>query len=105
MKKAENAGHVIDSEIIAFIAERISQNIRELEGSLSRLLAYSDLMKAEITLELVKNIISISEIKPRIAESAILNAVSEYYQIDKKKAPLVLIKEEYIENFDKQKEN
>lgn len=83
MKKAENAGHVIDSEIIAFIAERISQNIRVLEGSLSRLLAYSDLMKAEITLELVKNIISISEIKPRIAESAILNAVSEYYQIDK----------------------
>lgn len=83
MKKAETAGHVIDSEIIAFIAERISQNIRELEGSLSRLLAYSDLMKAEITLELVKNIISISEIKPRIAESAILNAVSEYYQIDK----------------------
>ena len=74
MKKAETAGHVIDSEIIAFIAERISQNIRELEGSLSRLLAYSDLMKAEITLELVKNIISISEIKPRIAESAILNA-------------------------------
>ncbi len=84
MKKAENAGHRIDSKIIAFIAERINLNIRELEGSLSRLLAYSDLMKAEITLELVKNIISVSEIKPRISESSILNAVSEYYGIDKR---------------------
>lgn len=83
MKKAEKAGHFLDSDIISFIAERISQNIRELEGGLSRLLAYSDLMKAEITLELVKNIISVSEIKPRIGETAILDAVSAYYGIDK----------------------
>ena len=83
MRKAEYAGHEFSPEIISFIAERISLNIRELEGSLSRLLAYSDLMKAEITLELVKNIISVSEIKPRISESAILDAVSKYYEIDK----------------------
>ena len=42
----------IPNEVIAFIAENIRSNVRELEGSIIRLLAYASLKHKEVTIEL-----------------------------------------------------
>src|SRR5688572_33003478 len=44
----------IPDDVIAFIAENVRSNVRELEGSIIRLLAYSSLRHREITVELAK---------------------------------------------------
>lgn len=42
----------IDDSIIEYIAKRVQKNVRELEGSLNRVVAYSDLLNVPVTLEL-----------------------------------------------------
>ena len=56
-QKAEENGLDMPEEIFDFIASNITMNIRELEGSLIRLLAFSSLTQREINLELAKNVL------------------------------------------------
>ena len=56
-KKAEENGLDIPGEIYHFIATHITANIRELEGALIRLLAYSSLNGEDITLDLTKKLL------------------------------------------------
>ncbi len=79
-KRAEGDGIEISDEIIYFIADHITTNIRELQGSLIRLLAYSSITGKEISLELAQDIlrdtinhtrkrtISIDHIQAQVAE-------------------------------------
>ena len=55
--KSEETGTELSSEIIHFIATHITSNIRELEGALIRLLAYSSLYGEDITLDLTKEVL------------------------------------------------
>ena len=50
--KAEQKGIAITSDTLELIAQRSQQNIRELEGSLNRVIAFARLTRAEITPEL-----------------------------------------------------
>ena len=52
--KADRAGRIVPNEILENIAHHIQSNIRELEGALTRVLAYSDLSGKPLTLELTK---------------------------------------------------
>ena len=54
-EKAERAGRNVPAEILDFIARQVQSNIRELEGALNRVLAYSDLSGIPLTLELARN--------------------------------------------------
>jgi len=56
-RKAEEYGLELPPEIYQFIATNITSNIRELEGALIRLLAYSSLNGEDITLELAKRLL------------------------------------------------
>lgn len=56
-KKAEENGIELPFEIINLIASNVTSNIRELEGSLIRLLAKSSLKGEDITLDLAKNVL------------------------------------------------
>ncbi|MBU5668470.1 chromosomal replication initiator protein DnaA [Peptoniphilus sp. MSJ-1] len=49
--KADSEGFEIDGEVLTFIAENIRSNIRELEGALSRVMAYSKLTSGKISVE------------------------------------------------------
>ena len=53
--KAERAGRNVPAEILEMIARQVQSNIRELEGALNRVLAYSDLSGIPLTLELAHN--------------------------------------------------
>jgi len=52
--KAEHAGRSVDPALLEIIARRVQSNIRELEGALTRVLAFSDLSGAPLSQELVE---------------------------------------------------
>jgi chromosomal replication initiator protein len=53
--KAERAGREVPDDILEMIAHQIQSNIRELEGALTRVLAYSDLTNQPLNLTLVQS--------------------------------------------------
>ena len=53
-QKAEENKIIIPDEVLFFIAENISNNIRELEGVLNRIISYHSLLNQDITLDLAK---------------------------------------------------
>ena len=50
-KNAESYNKEIDDEILSYIAENVKSNIRELEGALNKIMAFSKLNKVDINLE------------------------------------------------------
>jgi chromosomal replication initiator protein len=56
-KKAEAESVPLPDNVALFIASKIKSNIRELEGSLIRLLAYASLTGQEVTLGLAKDVL------------------------------------------------
>lgn len=56
-KKAEAEGMVLPNEVAIFLAQHITSNIRELEGSLINISAYAKLLNTEITVDLAKEVL------------------------------------------------
>lgn len=83
-KKVENESINIPDDVIFFIAETIKTNIRELEGALVRIIAYSLLQEEDITLTMTKNVLKdlLKEASKEISIEDIQHAVSEHYKIN-----------------------
>ncbi len=83
-KKEELDGYSIDNEVIEYIARNVKSNIRELEGSLNKIMAYANLEKSEINLALaekvLKDIISPNE-KRVITPELITDIVAEHFDL------------------------
>lgn len=73
----------LSDEIAEFIATHICSNIREMEGALIKLLAYSSLTKKNLDLNLAKEILKdfIPEEETTLTVEQIQKTVSEYFQI------------------------
>lgn len=56
-KKAEEEQIEIPSDVASFIAQNVLSNIRELEGSVNKLFAYSRMFRERITLEMAKQLL------------------------------------------------
>ena len=83
-RKVESDDMSLSDDILNYIANNIKSNIRELEGALNKLLAYSNLEKTEITMEIAKKELQniITPDKPReITPQLIIEVVSEHFQI------------------------
>jgi len=82
-RKAEAEAVPLPDNVAIYIAGRIKSNIRELEGSLIRLIAYASLTGREISLELtqevLKNVIDSDE--KAVTIETIQKFVSDYYQL------------------------
>ena len=57
-KKAEEEKIEIPADVASFVAQNVLSNIRELEGSVNKLFAYSKMFGEKITLELAKQLLS-----------------------------------------------
>ncbi|MDR3051280.1 MAG: chromosomal replication initiator protein DnaA [Oscillospiraceae bacterium] len=84
-KKAESEGMQVDDDVLQLIAGRIESNIRELEGSLTRVMAYASLVGRDVTLDVAEDAlrdILTSRDARRVTCSAIQRAVAAYYGVD-----------------------
>jgi len=84
--KAEQQGEDIPLDTLEFIAQQIQQNIRELEGSLNRLIAYAKLLRAKATPDLAaKALENIATKTPMRTESVtpalVIEAVANSFQL------------------------
>lgn len=83
-KKAESENIEAPPEVLSYIANHIQSNIRELEGALVRSVAYSNLNKSSLTLELtiegLKDIIGDQKQKPLTIE-LIQQIVGNHYGV------------------------
>ncbi|MFN2492203.1 MAG: chromosomal replication initiator protein DnaA [Pyrinomonadaceae bacterium] len=83
-RKAETMGLAISDDVALFIASRVKNNVRELEGSLIRLVAISSLRGIPVSRELARDAIRniASEEEPGVITIAqIQKAVAARYQI------------------------
>ena len=83
-KKAQAEDLDIPNDVFDYIAENIQSNIRELEGMLTRLSAYSNLSKRKIDLNLTKECLQnlITPNEPVIINGELIQKkVAEYYQM------------------------
>jgi chromosomal replication initiator protein len=65
-KKAELQGRIVPNEIALLLASNIKSNIRDLEGSLARLLAFAELTNSPLTVEFAQEVLR-DQIKPDLA--------------------------------------
>lgn len=83
-KKADVERLNVPNEVMVYIATKIKSNIRELEGALIRIVAYSSLTNREITVDLaseaLKDIISKRQAKS-ITIDSIQDIVSSYFNL------------------------
>ena len=82
-RKMESLDLFINEEVLTLIASRIKTNIRELEGSLVRLKAVSELMNSEIEIDLVKEHLMLpnGENEKEITIESVAKATALYYRI------------------------
>ena len=82
--KEEMDGYEINEDVIKYIATNIKSNVRELEGSLNKVMAFANLEKREVTVELaeqvLKDIISPNQQKVLTPEY-IISTVAEHFDI------------------------
>jgi chromosomal replication initiator protein len=82
-KKGQAENLNAPDEVINFIADKISSNIRQLEGALTKLVAYSTFNKKELSISLAQNILK--DIIPlenkKISIDQVQKSVTDYYTI------------------------
>ena len=85
-KKAQLDNIIIDDEILSNIANRIDSNIRELEGTLNKLIAKSSLTNSSITMEMAEKAINdiVSQQDKVISSEFIQETVAKYFNISAK---------------------
>ncbi|MCJ7510284.1 MAG: chromosomal replication initiator protein DnaA [Dehalococcoidia bacterium] len=82
--KAADLQQEVPPDVLDFLAQRCHSNIRELEGCLNRTVAFARLLRAEITLDLATQAlapVSPSGEKPHPSSQAVLEAVSQYFDL------------------------
>jgi chromosomal replication initiator protein len=82
-KKAEAEGVPLPDVVAIYIAGRIKSNIRELEGSLIRLIAYSSLTGREISTDLAQEVLRnvIDHEEKAVTIDLVQKFISDYYQL------------------------
>ena len=80
--KADEMHVGLGDAVLELIAKRVQRNVRELEGSLNRMVAYAQLMNVDITLdttERILNEVTQEQSRSSIDPQRILSEVADYY--------------------------
>ncbi|MBI2762126.1 MAG: chromosomal replication initiator protein DnaA [Chloroflexi bacterium] len=82
--KAEEGHTRVPEAVLEIIAQRVQDNIRELEGSLNRVLAFANLTGVEVTIGLASQALADLVPAPRrrvLAPEEVIDAVADYYSL------------------------
>ncbi len=83
-KKLELLGKHIDSEVIDLIAQNVVSNVRDLEASLTKLIAYTELVGKNVTLEIAQQQLKDTFSAPKqgnISIDSIQKIVADHYNL------------------------
>jgi chromosomal replication initiator protein len=82
-KKSEEDHLTISQDILYYIAENVSSNIRELEGVVIRLLAFASITKSDVNIDLVRGVLKDNKKteKIRVSIDKIIEKVAEFYKV------------------------
>ena len=84
--KAERAGRNVPTEFIEIIARRVQSNIRELEGALTRVVAFADLSGLPLTPKLVETaLVDLLPRRSKVEPDEVVESVAEAFGIDMKR--------------------
>jgi chromosomal replication initiator protein len=80
-KKSENESVRVPQEVLFFLAEKVKTNIREMEGALIRVVAYSKLTGRELSVDLARDVLRgmIKEEDKKINIDQIQKVVADYF--------------------------
>lgn len=84
LSKIERQKLDIPPEVVHFIAQNISSSVRDLEGSLLRLVASAQIIGAKITLELAKNYLTHKQARNLVGKKTpreVLETVCNYFNV------------------------
>ncbi|MSQ31664.1 MAG: chromosomal replication initiator protein DnaA [Dehalococcoidia bacterium] len=83
--KAKKLGCSVNEDLLVIMAKPSSKNIRELEGTLNKVVAISQLTKRPINLDLISEVMASDHSQPQqnINPGAIIDAVARYFTLDK----------------------
>ena len=81
--KAEQKSMKLTSEVLEFLADKITNNVREMEGALNRLAVHASLQDSEVSVDLVKDVLKdlLRTNSRKITIDEILKKVVEHYNI------------------------
>jgi chromosomal replication initiator protein len=82
--KAAELQQEVTPDVLHFLAQRCHSNIRELEGSLNRIVAFACLLRAAITLDLATEAlapVSPPGDKPHPSPEGVLQAIAQYFDL------------------------
>lgn len=83
-KKAASMKIELDDEIMDFLAERVSRNVRRMEGALTRIAGYDALIDRKVDLDSVERLLGDllqEEAAGKVTVEQIQNKVADYYKI------------------------
>jgi len=83
--KCQEKNYQLDKRILQYIALHIQNNVRELEGVLTKIIAYHQLRNTPPSFDIIKNIVSgfaPTKTKKAVNVKHLLNAICEFYSIE-----------------------
>ncbi len=83
-RKMAEKNFTLEDEVVKFIAENIIENVRELEGALNRVIAYSEFYKIVPSIHAVEKILAqlIAQGKKTLHPKDIIAAITTYYHVE-----------------------
>lgn len=80
-KRVKNEKLDIPQDVIEFIANAYQNNVRELEGALNRVMAYSSISNLPVNMDTARGVIDIDGLRPSLSIDKIIDSTAEYFGI------------------------
>jgi chromosomal replication initiator protein len=81
--KAKQRGVPVSPDVLTLLAQRVQTNIRELEGTLTRLIAYAQLTAQPIDTEMAENaLVDVAPRRHNITPQKVVEVVAHHYGLD-----------------------
>ncbi|MDB5184889.1 MAG: chromosomal replication initiation protein DnaA [Candidatus Saccharibacteria bacterium] len=80
--KAQTHNVVLNNEVVEYLANSVTTNIRELEGALNQLLAFCEMRGLEPSLSIVSSVISAAKTRPKhLSAKQIIERTARHFQV------------------------
>ncbi len=80
--KASDSGAELDQEVVAFLAELVESNIRELEGALNQLLAFCEMRGLTPDVQIAKTLLGTTKTRPKhISAKQVVERTAKYFDV------------------------